>query len=179
MAKIRSGIKNRSITRICKILVFITLILSLGGCVNKENVPVQNASENISNQKNGTSNLTVSNTNAIKIKINKGIDFNETGILNVYINITNPGINETAVMLFRTDSGIEARYKNNITNFTNNVWTQEFSLRVPRTINNLKSFVEIYQYNELVKKSECNVEIYNLSKTKCNITFVAPIGRPN
>ena len=177
--KDRSGTKNRSITGICKILVFIAMILSLGGCINKENVPVQNVSENVSNQKNGTSNLTVTKENAINIKINKGKDFNETGILNLYINITNPGMNETATMLFRTDSGVEARYKNNITNITNNIWTQEFSLRVPTTINNLQSFIEVYQYNELIKKSECNIEIYNLSKTKCNITFVAPVGRPN
>ncbi len=177
--KIRSGLINRSITRICKILVFVTLILFLGGCISKENAPVQNVSENISNQKNGNSNLTVSKENAIEIKINKGKDFNQTGIVNLYLNITNPRMNETAIMLFKTDAGVEGRYKSNVTNIINNVWTQEFSLKVPTNINSLQAFVEIYESNEMIKKTECNIQIYNLSKTKCNITFVAPVGRPN
>lgn len=174
--KIGSGLMNRSITRICKILVFATLILSLGGCISKENVPVQNVSENISNQKIGSSNLT---ENAIEIKINKGKDFNQTGIVNLYLNITNPRMNETAIMFFKTDSGVEGRYKSNVTNIINNIWTQEFSLKVPTNITSLQMFVEVYELNEMIKKSECNIEIYNLSKTKCNITFVAPVGRPN
>ena len=145
--KIRSGTKNRSINGICKILVFVMLIISLGGCISKENVPDQNSSKNITNQ-------TVSKENAVNIKINKGKDFNKTGILNLYLNITNPRMNETAVMLFKTDSGVEGRYKNNVTTISKNIWTQEFSLTVPTSIKSLQTFVEIYQLNEMIKEEQ-------------------------
>ena len=173
-----SGYMNQYISRTWKIIAVLTLMAIMGGCIGKENVPAQNTSENLSFQKN-VSNLNESKFNKIELKIVRLKNFNTTGILNLDLNIKNPRMNETALMIFKSDSGVEGRYRSNITNITNNTWTQEFSLKVPNTTRSLQMFVEIYDNNSVVKKTECEIQVLNLNKTKCNITFEAPVGRPN
>ncbi len=103
-----SGFMNQYISRTWKILGVLILMLTLGGCIGKENVPAQNGGNNLSFQKN-VSNLNESKENRINLGIVKAKNFSTTRILSLNLNITNPRPNETALMIFRPESGVEGR----------------------------------------------------------------------
>ncbi len=92
-------------------------------------------------------------------------DLRTKGNLSAILRINNPEPDETVLTVFKTGSNSKG-YRANITHITDNNWTKNFSIKLPKNASYFLVKVQISRNNKVLKTVENNV------------TLAAPAGRP-
>lgn len=165
-----SSKKLLSIAGLLKILGIVIAASVLGGCISEGNktktdAPLENMDENLSVQDElendpGTS-YPASNEIYWTIVTR---ELNTSGDLGAKLRIKNPEINESVLTVFKNEFGNKKAFRANITSISNNNWTRNFSLKLPKNASYFLVKVQVSKKNKVVKTVENN------------ITLRAPVG---
>ncbi len=157
------------------------VISAVGGCIGKESrLDPELPDQNITVQNNVTMEneyrINESKSNQVRLRISHSKEFNKTRQFNVTLNITNPKLNETVIVVFKPEFGSEGRYQTNVTKIFNSMWSQKFSLQVTRNTSYTRMLIQILENNKGAKTADCKIHVLEIKKTACKVTFEAPVG---